>query len=473
MVEDIYPNRIFILFNIVIMTFMATLDGSIVNVALPIMAKQLMVSTESISWIVTVYLIVISSTILLFGKLGDMKGKVWVFKLGIVIFTIGSLLCGFADSFPGLVFSRAFQAIGASGAMATSQGIITQVFPSGERGRALGIAGTSVALGSLVGPPLGGFMIEILDWSYIFFINVPVGIAALLIGARILPDLKAQKGESFDYRGALLIIVIIVFLFGSLIIGEKRGYTDPLILAGLFIACAGLVYFISYEKNNPEPLLNMDLFSNKLFSLSIFCAFISFLAISCVTIIQPFYLQNVLYLSPGKTGVILMTFPLVMAIVAPLSGYMSDKIGSEILTFCGLLLVCAGLLLMAGLDQFSSVRTVVLFVAVISIGNALFQSPNTSLIMSQAPTARLGIAGSVNALVRNTGMVAGISISTIMLYNQMSKYLGKNVESIIPGYEDAFILGMKTVYLSSAVVCAIGAFLTAYRLYKTKGRSIN
>ena len=174
--DEVYGKRWLILFTTVLLTFMATLDSSIVNVALPVISEKLSVSMASIEWIVTSYLIIIVGSILIFGRLSDIKGKAAIFKFGIIVFTIGSFLCGLSNSLVLLVFSRVIQAIGAAATMGTSQGIITQVFPVNERGRALGLNGTFVALGSMVGPPIGGFIVSALSWHYIFLINVPVGI---------------------------------------------------------------------------------------------------------------------------------------------------------------------------------------------------------------------------------------------------------------------------------------------------------
>jgi EmrB/QacA subfamily drug resistance transporter len=470
MEEKIYKNRMLILVNVVIMTFMATLDSSIVNVALPVMAEKLVVSTESIAWVVTVYLIVIATTILIFGKLGDIIGKTRIFKFGIALFTLGSFMCGMANSFHFLVFARAIQAVGAAGAMATNQGIITQVFPKNERGRALGIAGMTVALGSLTGPPLGGFIVSVLNWNYIFLINIPIGILALMLGAKILPTSDKYTKEKFDIKGAILIIIVILMLFGSLIRGEDLGYTNPFIIGALVIALLSLVIFIKVERKRSAPLLQLEIFKNMLFSLSLLCAFISFVAISCANIIQPFYLQNVMNLSPAVTGLILMAFPMILAVVAPISGYLSDIIGSEILTFLGLTLTSIGLFLMSTLNQYSNILNLVIFVVIMSLGNGLFQSPNTSLIMSTVTSNRLGIAGSVNALVRNLGMVFGISMATTLLYNRMSHKLGYDVNDYIPGQEDAFIYGMKVVFITAGILCIIGALLTAYRLYAKRAK---
>ena len=463
-------NRWAILFVVVMVTFMATLDSSIVNVALPSMAKALGVTSSGIQLVVTSYLIIISATILVFGRLGDIAGKTKIFKFGIALFTLGSLFCGITNSLSVLVFARVIQAVGAAGAMANSQGIITEVFPANERGRALGITGTFVALGALVGPALGGFIVDAASWKYIFLINIPIGIITLFYGFKILPSgHKIVKGK-LDGLGAVLFMFAIVPLFVALGQGQKIGFTQPIILSGFLVAVISFIAFIMVERRRENPLLHLEIFENKLFSLSIFCGFLSFIAIFCSIIIQPFYLQDVLKFSPASTGLILMTYPLILSVVAPVSGHLSDKIGSEILTFIGLLLTSIGLLLMATLNEHSSVISMIFFVATMSIGNGLFQSPNNSLIMSTVPKNKLGIAGSINALVRNLGMVCGIALSTTILYSRMSYKIGHHVTDYVVGRDDVFIYGMRTVYITAAAICMIGVVLTAIRLFGKKSK---
>ena len=468
--DKIHKNRWLILFTVVMMTFMACLDSSIVNVALPVMAKKLSVTMASIEWVVTSYLIIISATILIFGRLGDIKGKTKIFKFGVVLFTFGSLLCGISNSLTILVAARAIQAIGAAGTMSTSQGIITHVFPSNERGRALGLSGTFVALGTMVGPPLGGFMVSVLSWKYIFLINVPIGIFTFILGINILPKANKTVAEVLDLKGAALFILAVVLLFGSLIQGQNIGYKHPVIILGFTIAILSMTTFFVVEKRSEVPLLELKIFENKLFSLSVFCAFISFVSISCSSIIQPFYLQDVLKLNPAFTGVFMMTYPLILAVVAPISGHLSDKIGSEFLTFIGLTFTSIGLFLMSTLNEHSNLWILVIFIAVMSVGNGLFQSPNNSLVMSTVPKNKLGIAGSINALVRNLGMVFGVSVSTTLLYNKMSKKIGYHVVNYVKGRDDVFIYGMRYVYITASIICASGALLTAVRLYGSKSR---
>ncbi len=468
--DRVYKNRMLILINVVFMMFMATLDASIVSVALPIMTQKLSVTSEAISWVLTAYLIVISATVLIFGRLGDIRGKSTVFSYGVLVFAIGSFLCGISDSLVFLIIARVIQALGAAAAMATSQGIITQVFPAHERGRALGISACSVALGSLVGPPLGGLIVSILSWKFVFLINLPIGIFAYFMGMKILPKSEHVIGEKMDIKGAFLFTLAIVSLFGSLIAEENFGGINPLIVGGVIITAISMVIFVRIEKRHRTPLLQLKMFGNSLYVLSIFCAFISFVSISTTILIQPFYLENTLKLSPAVTGLVMMAYPIVLFVVAPISGYLSDRIGSEFLTFLGLILTSMGLFLMSTLGKHSSLSAMIVFIAIMAAGNGVFQAPNNSLVMSLVERGKLGIAGSINALVRNLGMVFGVSVSTVLLYNRMGSKLGFRVTNYAPGMDDAFINGMMVVYVAAGILCAVGAALTMYRLRGRKAR---
>jgi len=230
---QIQKHRWWILIAVCLFTFMSTLDGSIVNIALPVMSQDLKIPMNQAEWVVSVYLITICALLLLFGKLGDTRGKIRIFKIGSVMFTVGSLLCGFSVGLPFLLVARAIQAIGAAMTMATNSGIITEVFPFNERGRALGMIGSFVALGSIAGPGVGGIILAHLSWGYIFWINVPIGIMALFIGQRILPrDITVTKA-AIDGRGAGVFGLIMVSIFAGVFVGQEIGFNQPVIW-GLF-----------------------------------------------------------------------------------------------------------------------------------------------------------------------------------------------------------------------------------------------
>jgi EmrB/QacA subfamily drug resistance transporter len=457
-------SRWTILFVVVMATFMATLDSSIVNVALPVMSDSMHVTSESIAWIVSAYLIAISAAILIFGKLGDILGQTKVFQFGLIVFTAGSFLCGVTDSFGWLILARVVQAIGAAGTMANSQGIITRSFPENERGRALGINGAFVALGSLFGPPLGGFIISVASWEYLFWINVPIGIIVFLLGIKVYPKNTRTEKIKIDALGAALFVVAIVPLFIALEQSITLGFAHFMIIACLVASAIGFILFYKVEKRGKTPLLPMDIFKNKWFTVSLFCAFISFIAISFSNIIMPFYLQDLLKLSPAMAGLFLAIFPLVLGIIAPISGYLSDRIGSEFLTLLGLILTAVGLFLVSTLDKNPSFAIMGFFIALIGGGNGLFQSPNNSLVMSSLPKKDLGIGGSLNALVRNIGLVVGITLATMILYGGMSSQTGYVVNNYSEGADSAFLYGMRIAFITAGTICTVGAAVTAVRL---------
>ncbi|MGL5315147.1 MAG: MFS transporter [Peptostreptococcaceae bacterium] len=461
-------NKWGILFTVVIITFMSTLDSSIVNVALPVMNKDLGVSMGAIEWVVTSYLITICSTILFFGRIGDTKGKTKIFKLGIIIFTFGSLLCGLSNNLIMLIISRIIQATGAAAAMATNQGIITESFPIEERGRALGLMGTFVALGTMVGPTVGGMIVSVLKWNYIFLINIPIGAIAYVISIKTLPKYNSKSNVALDYKGIALFTIAIIMLFSSIILGQSISYANTFIVLAFFISITLLAIFIKIEKKMEYPLLDINIFKNKLFTVSIICGFTSFVAISGTNIIMPFYLQDALKLSPGITGLIMTVSPIILGVLAPISGYLSDKFECEKITFIGLVVLTIGLLLMSRFTIDTPIWLIVLFLAIMSAGSAMFQSPNNSLIMSTVPRDKLGIAGSINSLVRNLGMISGISLSTTLLYSRMSSKIGYKVLGYVEGRSDVFIYGMNSVYTVVALICLIVAILTLIRLLNKK-----
>ncbi|QWU14536.1 drug resistance transporter, EmrB/QacA subfamily [Paenibacillus sophorae] len=465
---SVQKRRWLILIVLNLFTFMSTLDGSIVNIALPVLSVKLGLPMAQVAWVTTGYLMAICSFILFFGRLGDIAGKIRIFKLGTVVFIVGSLLCGFSGTLPLLVVSRVIQALGASMTMANSQGIVTDLFPANERGKALGLIGTFVSLGSIAGPSLGGIIVANLGWEYIFWVNVPIGLIAIGLGYRLLPKDLVRVKARIDITGSMLFAVLIVSLFAGLLLGQESGYGNPGIILSLFAAAAAFAAFLRVELRKPEPLLQLNLFKNPLFSLSILCGFLVFAANFCFNIISPFYTQSMLGLSPSSAGFLLMLFPISMVVIAPLSGALSDKIGSEFLTFVGLVVMVIAQFGLAQLHNGSPVGLVGVWIAMLGIGGGLFQSPNNSLIMSTVPRTQLGSAGSVNSLVRNIGMVVGITIATTTLFNVMSGKAGHRVTGLIPDRPDIFLAGMHVVFTTSATICLAAALLTGWRFVRAR-----
>lgn len=460
-------NRTKVLLTIGLFTLMSTLDGSIVNIALPTMARELNVSTSQITWVVTIYLIVISAIILIFGRLADLIGKTKVTRWGWTIFIVGSLLAGLnvGLGLPFLLFARVVQAVGASMFMATSFGIVAQVFPVERRARAMSITSMFVSVGSIAGPALGGMILQIASWNYIFWINVPLGILAWIFGSRSLPEDDGHGAISdVDLSGGIQMTAVIVLLFMALNFGQALGWTNPFLLFSIVLGVCLFIGFIFTERRKEKPLLDLGIFKSKLFSLSLILSLLNFTVAMFSSILLPFYLQDYRDYVPGAAGFIMMAYPIAMLIVSPIAGALADKIDKEIITFVGITGIVLSqigyLLIRADSPQWWVI--VVLLLQGASMG--AFQSPNNALIMETVERKYLGIAGSVNSLIRNMAFVLGTSVATIILFVSMSHQLGYTVRTYLPAYPQVFLQGMHTAFFISLLLTSITWFLAGFRL---------
>ena len=458
-----HQKRWLIFFAVVMTTFINCMDMSSINVALPSIADELHVTMSGVEWVVTAYTLVIICFILLFGKLGDTLGKDKIFKFGILVFLAGLCICFFAHTYTMLLIGRIVEGVGAAATSANSQGIIVQTFPAHERGKALGISGSSVALGTMVGPSIGGLIVQHFSWNMIFGMSIPLTVICFMLCVKYLPDMSSGRSEKVDSGGVLLFMVMILCVYGGVKLLQNGALYYLYCAMLLVIAVAFGAVFVRWEQRHDNAMIHLDIFKNKLYTVSVFCAFISFLAISGHNFIQPFYLQKVQMLSAAQTGMLMMAYSITMFVVAPFSGQLSDKIGSEILCFIGLCTVSVALFVLSTLGIGSPLWIFLIGSIMMSFGMAMFQSPNTSLIMSTVGPKLTGIAGSINGLARNLGSVFGISLSTVLLYNIMSSQLGFNVTDFVEGQELAFVTGMQWVYRFMAVVSLIGAVLTGLR----------
>ncbi|WP_203640955.1 MFS transporter [Levilactobacillus andaensis] len=463
---QIQKHRWWILVAVCLFTFMSTLDASIVNIALPVMSRDLKIPMNQAEWVVSIYLIAICALLLFFGKLGDVHGKIRIFKIGSFLFVIGSFLSGFSVSLSFLLGARVVQSVGAAMTMATNNGIITEVFPFKERGRALGMIGSFVALGSIAGPGIGGLILAHLSWGYIFWINVPVGIIAILIGQRILPRDITVSAERIDKPGASLFALIMISLFAGVFVGQEIGFTRPVILGLFALAVIAIFFFVRLELRVDNPILALKLFQNKRFTISILCAFLIFVANFFFNVIAPFYLENARGLAANYAGYALMTFPIVQVVVAPIAGAVSDKIGPELLTFVGLILISISQVGYMLANLATPLWVFMFFIGLVGLGNGIFMAPNNSIVMSSVPVQDLGVAGGINALARELGMVIGISIATTVLFSAMGHYAGHHVTAYLPAHPEIFIDGMRVAFMVSLAICLVATVITGWRLLK-------
>lgn len=458
-----------ILANVAVGTFMATLDGSIANVALPTIATEMQMPLHAVQWVLTAYLLTISATLPIVGKLSDLYGRTRVYQMGFLIFVIGSAGCGLSQSLGLLIVSRILQAIGASCLMSNSQAIIAHTFARGGRGQAMGIIGTIVSLGSLTGPGIGGILVGSLGWPSIFWINVPIGILGFIAGMFILPrDKKETVKEPFDYLGSSLFITGMIALLYMLSNAQEWGWASPLVLIGIGGSLLLFLLFYWQEKRSPYPMLDFSLYRIRDFAYGNLAAFLSFTSMFFVGVMMPFYMQNVLGFSPEVTGYTMMAQPLMMMIVAPLAGWLSDKIGPSFLTTAGLLMNALGFFLLNTLTTQESPWMVAFHLALFGLGSGMFQSPNNASIMGAVPKSRLGTAGGLNALVRNVGMVTGITISVSLFSSRFQQLTGNLGTFPTHGQTnpEAMMDSLHLVFWVALGICLAGAFLSTRRFRK-------
>jgi EmrB/QacA subfamily drug resistance transporter len=436
---------------------MSALDGSVVNTVLPLLRRELHTTVAGIEWVTTVYLLVVSALLLGVGRLGDLKGHKRIYLGGLVLFVLGSALCGLAPSSGALVALRALQAVGAAMLFATSPAILTHSFPAEQRGRVLGAQGTMTYLGLMVGPALGGWLAKAFGWRWIFYINVPIGAIALALGAfAIRADRDEGAGEPFDFRGALLFTAGLVALLIALNQGHSWGWVSAPTLLLFAAAAILLAVFIAVERRRSAPMLDLSLFRSRVFSAATVSALLNYVCVYSIIFLIPFLLIQGRGLDTQQAGLVLTAQPLVMAVVAPLSGTLSDRIGSRLLATLGMLILAAGLVLLALLAPHASLGAIAGALAFVGLGVGIFVSPNNSALMGAAPRHRQGIASGVLATARNVGMVLGIGFAGAIFTTILTS----------PGFAsptDALVAGVRISLLAAGAVAAVGAGAAAMR----------
>lgn len=403
-------NRNLALLGIGLSVFMGTMDISIVNIALSTLMHDLKASLATIEWVVVSYALVITSLMLGVARLGDMFGKKRVYLLGIGVFGAGSALCGLATSAWALIVFRALQAGGTVMMQALGMGIITEIFPTEQRGRVMGIMGTAVSLGLAVGPPLGGMLIGTVGWRAIFWVNLPVCLLAWWMVSRYVPgDWTAKNGERFDLPGAVLLFLALICYALAMTLGQHYGFGSGASRLLFGAAILGVALFLWVEARSPQPMMPLSLFKDTQFGLGLLMGWIAFLILGGV-FIMPIYLQVAEGYSPQQTGFLMLVVPVSMGVVSPLAGWCADRFGARVVSIVGLVLLVGGCLTLSGITLHLSVFEYVMRVLPLGLGLGLFQAPNTSSIMGRAPRNRLGVSSGLVSLSRTLGNTSGVPL---------------------------------------------------------------
>jgi len=406
-----HPRRHwFVVGTVCIGAFMNQLDASIVTVALPTLRQEFHSGIGAVEWVALAYLLVLVSSVVAVGRLADTVGRKLLYIYGFAVFIAGSALCGLAPSLWLLVAARVLQAAGAAMLQANSVALIVEAMPPGMLGRGIGVQGAAQAVGLAAGPALGGLLIGLAGWRLIFFINLPLGAAGLVLGWYLLPRSRSLgPRQPFDRAGALLVTLAVALVLVAVSFGERAGFGSPLILAAFGESMLLAAGFVAHERRTPAPMLDLGLFRRLPFSAGISSGLLAYLVMFGVLFVVPFYLETARHLGTAAAGLRLTALPLALAVTAPWAGRLADRVGARAVTTGGMLLAAAGLVALAVARQ--PVDLLLVELAVVGVGLGAYVPANNAAVMGSAPRAQAGVAGGVLNMTRGLGTSLGVALT--------------------------------------------------------------
>lgn len=408
------PQRYGAIFAIALGITVAVLDGAIANVALPTIARELHASPAQSIWIVNAYQLAIIISLLSLSFLGDMLGYRRIYQCGLVVFTCTSLFCALSDSLGMLTFARVLQGFGAAALMSVNTALIRIIYPQRHLGRGMGINSLIVAVSSAAGPTVAAAILSVASWQWLFLINIPVGITALCLALRFLPDNQQKsQGQRFDVVSGVMNALTFGLLI-SLLSGFAQGMNGQLLLAELLSLLVVGTLFIRRQLRMTFPLLPVDLFRIPVFALSIGTSVCSFCAQMLAMVSLPFFLQSVLGRSEVATGLLLTPWPLATMVMAPVAGRLIERIHAGLLGAIGLAMFASGLFALALLPTSPTDVDIIWRMILCGAGFGLFQSPNNHTIISSAPRHRSGGASGMLGTARLLGQASGAALVALM-----------------------------------------------------------
>lgn len=436
-------------------SFMTSFMGSSINVALPVIGAEFKTGTILLSWLATAYIMTTAVLLVPIGKMTDILGRTKFFRMGIIIFTIGSLLCGISQGAAILLLFRIIQGVGASLIFSTATSILVSAFPPQNRGQVLGINITSVYTGLLLGPTLGGIISEKLGWRYLFFFNILIGISVIVISFfKLNKDWIESPDEKFDFSGAVLFMITLVLLMlGFTFIPSVTGFL--MVLIGIFM----FFIFLLVERKVVYPLVNIFMFKeNRTFAFSNLAALINYSATFAIGFLMSLYLQNIKNFSPGKAGFILGFQPLFMAIFSPFAGRLSDKIEPQKISSIGMTLITIILIVLGFINQNFNIYLIITSLSILGVGFALFSSPNTNAVMSSVEKKYYGVASSMLSSFRLFGQTFSMGFVIVifsLFLGAKNNIAGENIGN--------FLLSLRIAFWTFAFLCFLGIFASLAR----------
>jgi EmrB/QacA subfamily drug resistance transporter len=449
---------------------LATIDASIVNVAFPTLTEELNTTFNTIQWVALAYLLTIATFTLGMGRLGDVIGKKSLYISGFAVFTVASLLCGLAPTVGWLIGFRVIQAFGSVLILALGSAILVEGFPPFERGKALGWIGTAVSLGIITGPVVGGILISAFSWRAIFLVNLPVGLVGTYLATRYVPRTPPKEGQRFDIVGALMMSVALFSLSLGLTLGQEMGFGAAPILTAFAVAIASAIGFVFYELRTDQPMIQLRMFRAPMLSVSVVTGFLTFLCLSATFFLMPFYLEGVLGLEVGTVGLLLGAGPLMVGIISPASGALSDRIGIRRLTLAGLVIMAVTYFAFQTLDANTSIPHYLALALPLGIGIAVFQSPNNSAIMGSVPFEYMGVGSGLLTLTRLLGQISGIAIlGSIWAASVAAAGTGALPEGGASAADAAAqVTGLHTTFLVAGIVMVTAVMVGGWGLRKER-----
>ena len=458
------PSQWVVLALVASSVLLSTIDVSIVNIALPTLADEFDTTTDSVIWVVLVFLLLGTGLTLPIGRLGDLYGRKRLYVGGNLIVALGLLAAGLAPSLAALVAARGLQAVGNAMVVANGNAIVTAAFPASQRGQALGIIGGTVGIGLATGPVLGGVLVELLDWRAIFLVRLPLSLAVTALLWRVLQETPAEgRDRGLDVLGSLALFGSLASLVLAVNRGNAWGWSDPAIV-GLFVLGVVLApVFVAIERRAESPVVALDLLRIRAFSSSVGTAILFFWGFGATLVLMPFYLVGARGFSTLEAGLILAAQPLMLFVFAPLSGRLTDRIGPRLLVPLGLASASLGIALLALVEPDTAIPDVAARLSLVGLGMALFQSPNNTTIMGAVPTERLGTASAAIVTARRIGQAGGIAVSGAVFTAAAGASVGDLSQGDAAARAIAIVDGLEAALLVSAAVVATG--IIAYWLW--------
>lgn len=415
---------------IIIGTFMSVMDGTIVNVSLPKMISVFNSSTSDAQWIVTAYMLTLGIIMPISGFLGDRFGYKRVYFTALLIFVIGSFLCGVAWSIDSIVSFRVLQAVGGGIMQPLGMAILYQNFPRERMGMVLGLWGISMMLAPAIGPTLGGYLVDFLSWRFIFYVNVPVGILNLFMAKTRLKETSLIKGQSFDFVGIVTSAMGFFCLLLALSEGNNRGWTSPYIVFLFFVSAFSLTIFIYNELHHSEPIMDLRLCKNYVFTISLVVSSIISIGMFAVVFLIPLLLQSILGKSAVLTGLILLPAALASGIVMPAAGKIFDRYGARALVMGGLAILVITTYMLHGFNAMTPVWIMILLLVVRGFGMGFCFMPSTTAGMNTVPQYLVGRASALSNVIRQIASAFGIAMFSNILANRQTGYMADLVSAI-------------------------------------------